>query len=462
MDATHVWSCVPTDSSINTHPFSPPNSRAFYDRRISQEVDGEHVGDEFKGYVFRISGGNDKQGFPMRQGVLTDQRVRLLLKRGSKCYRARRKVRRGALKLLGCLLSMDVLNRWLTPPRPIPTNPTNNPQGERKRKSVRGCIVGPDLSVLNLVVVKRGENAVPGLTDSSIPRRLGPKRASKVRKLFNLSKEDDLTKYVIARKFENKKGKTITKRPKIQRLVTPLTLQVRWVLLFICLCVCVGGQRTDDEGPGGLPPSKMMIKLVHRPVLSLVRDPGRVRGVVQTPFPPGAAALCADKNMHHYLIPLLTLAREGRTQSQVKATHAGPRPPSPPSPIPSPLTNPNMLPLLHTPRETFPLTTHTHTLQSHPQNPKPHSASARGCRPRRRPLPRPRPRPRSTSASSSSASTSAGSRAAPPSLSAAPPAAPPPRRPRSKGRAGEGRGRRRRTGAAVALGSGQARGSCWG
>jgi small subunit ribosomal protein S6e len=57
-------------------------------------VDGEHVGEEFKGYVFRISGGNDKQGFPMRQGVLTDQRVRLLLKRGSKCYRARRKVRR--------------------------------------------------------------------------------------------------------------------------------------------------------------------------------------------------------------------------------------------------------------------------------------------------------------------------------------------------------------------------------
>ncbi len=74
------------------HP--PIGSRAFYDRRISQEVDGEHVSDEFKGYVFRISGGNDKQGFPMRQGVLTDQRVRLLLKRGSKCYRARRKVRR--------------------------------------------------------------------------------------------------------------------------------------------------------------------------------------------------------------------------------------------------------------------------------------------------------------------------------------------------------------------------------
>ncbi|PJP09529.1 ribosomal 40S subunit protein S6A [Saccharomyces cerevisiae] len=35
--------------------------RVFFDKRIGQEVDGEAVGDEFKGYVFKISGGNDKQ-----------------------------------------------------------------------------------------------------------------------------------------------------------------------------------------------------------------------------------------------------------------------------------------------------------------------------------------------------------------------------------------------------------------
>jgi ribosomal protein S6E (S10) len=34
---------------------------------------------EFKGYVFKIMGGCDKQGFPMKQGVLTSGRVRLLL-----------------------------------------------------------------------------------------------------------------------------------------------------------------------------------------------------------------------------------------------------------------------------------------------------------------------------------------------------------------------------------------------
>ena len=38
---------------------------------------------EFKGYVFKIMGGCDKQGFPMKQGVLTPGRVRLLLHRGN-------------------------------------------------------------------------------------------------------------------------------------------------------------------------------------------------------------------------------------------------------------------------------------------------------------------------------------------------------------------------------------------
>ena len=58
-----------------------------------------------------------------------------------------------------------------------------------------------------------------------MPRRLGPKRASRIRKLFNLSKEDDVRQYVV-RKPLNKEGKKPrTKAPKIQRLVTPRVLQ---------------------------------------------------------------------------------------------------------------------------------------------------------------------------------------------------------------------------------------------
>merc|ERR1719433_313497 len=145
----------------------------------------------------RITGGNDKQGFPMKQGVLTNQRVRLLLSKGHSCYRPRRK-------------------------------------GERKRKSVRGCIVDGNLAVLAMAIVKKGDAEIPGLTDNTIPRRLGPKRASKIRKLFNLTREDDVRQYVIKTPKPLKEGKTQKyKAPKIQRLITPAILQRRRHLVAI-------------------------------------------------------------------------------------------------------------------------------------------------------------------------------------------------------------------------------------
>merc|ERR1712111_181318 len=98
--------------------------------------------------------------------------------------------------------------------------------GERKRKSVRGCIVDGNLSVLSVIIVKKGDNEIPGLTDNTIPRRLGPKRASKIRKLFNLTKEDNVCQYVIKRPLPLKEGKKQKfKAPKVQRLVTPIMLQ---------------------------------------------------------------------------------------------------------------------------------------------------------------------------------------------------------------------------------------------
>ena len=52
--------------------------------------------------------------------LVSADRVRLLLSKGHSCYRPRRK-------------------------------------GERKRKSVRGCIVDSTLSVISLVLMKKGE-----------------------------------------------------------------------------------------------------------------------------------------------------------------------------------------------------------------------------------------------------------------------------------------------------------------
>ena len=58
--------------------------RSLYDKRLAAEIDGEDIGDEFKGYVFKILGGQDKQGFSMHQGVLTTDRVRLMMRKGAR------------------------------------------------------------------------------------------------------------------------------------------------------------------------------------------------------------------------------------------------------------------------------------------------------------------------------------------------------------------------------------------
>lgn len=44
------------------------NSRVFLEKRMGQEVPIDSLGEEFAGYVVRVTGGNDKQGFPMKQG----------------------------------------------------------------------------------------------------------------------------------------------------------------------------------------------------------------------------------------------------------------------------------------------------------------------------------------------------------------------------------------------------------
>lgn len=61
---------------------------------------------------------------------------------------------------------------------------------------------------------------IPGLTDGNVPRRLGPKRASKIRKLFNLSKEDDVRRYVVKRLLPAKEGKENAKpRYKVRKII---------------------------------------------------------------------------------------------------------------------------------------------------------------------------------------------------------------------------------------------------
>jgi small subunit ribosomal protein S6e len=136
----------------------------------------------------------------MKQGVFVNGRVRLLLSPGSSCYRAKR-------------------------------------TGERKRRSVRGCIVGPDVKMLSVTIVKKGEKEIPGLTDTTVNRRLGPKRANNIRKLYGIEKSEGsdqsntialIKKSVVRRTFKSKKNpeaKERQKAPKVQRLITDVRLR---------------------------------------------------------------------------------------------------------------------------------------------------------------------------------------------------------------------------------------------
>ena len=92
--------------------------------------------------------------------------------------------------------------------------------------------------MLSISVVKKGESEIPGLTDATKPRRLGPKRASGIRKLYGIEKSEGekttqsscalIKKHAIRRTFKSKKNAEAPgrhKAPKVQRLVTEVRLR---------------------------------------------------------------------------------------------------------------------------------------------------------------------------------------------------------------------------------------------
>ena len=184
------------------------------DRRIGNEIEGEVISDLFDGYVFKITGGMDKDGFAMKNGVLTSERRRLLLGKNCQGIRFRKYFHR---------------------------------RGTKVRKLVRGCFVSSDIRMLSLKIVKVGKNVIPGLSspEDAIPKRLAPKKATNILKefglldIYNKKKQNQeerktlrymITKFANKREVTTKNGKVYTKRPKIQRLITPLRLRRKRLL----------------------------------------------------------------------------------------------------------------------------------------------------------------------------------------------------------------------------------------
>ncbi len=91
--------------------------KALYRKRIGQEIQGSLL--DLNGYTLKITGGSDKQGFPMRKGVNTTERRKVLLSSGTGF------------------------------------NPKK--KGIKRRKTVRGEIVNKEIEQLNLKVTKEGK-----------------------------------------------------------------------------------------------------------------------------------------------------------------------------------------------------------------------------------------------------------------------------------------------------------------
>ena len=119
--------------------------------------------------------------------------------------------------------------------------------GIRVRRLVRGCIISNDIKNVHLKIIKKGAKPIAGLTEEqdAQPKRLGPKRATRILKQFGLTavynekkknKEERknlrfmITKFAPKRTVKTKNGKEYVKSAKVQRLITPDRLRRKRLL----------------------------------------------------------------------------------------------------------------------------------------------------------------------------------------------------------------------------------------
>jgi small subunit ribosomal protein S6e len=101
----------------------PSQEKKLIGLAIGDEFEGSIIG--LKGYKLKITGGSDKDGFPMRKDIPGPRRVRSLVSAGPD-YRPKRK-------------------------------------GERRRKTLRGNVISEDIVQINTIVTKRGDKPLEEL-----------------------------------------------------------------------------------------------------------------------------------------------------------------------------------------------------------------------------------------------------------------------------------------------------------
>ncbi|MGZ4857645.1 MAG: 30S ribosomal protein S6e [Methanobacteriaceae archaeon] len=101
-------------------------SKTLIGLKIGNEFDASPLG--LSGYKLRITGGSDKNGFPMKKDVEGPRRIKSLLSSGVG-FKPRRK-------------------------------------GQRRRKTVRGNTISDDIVQINTIVVEKGKKTIEDLLQS--------------------------------------------------------------------------------------------------------------------------------------------------------------------------------------------------------------------------------------------------------------------------------------------------------
>ncbi len=98
-------------------------SRQFLGLKIGDEFDASNIG--LNGYILKITGGSDKNGFPMKMDVEGPRRIRSLLSGG--------------------------------------TGFKPNRDGQRRRKTVRGNTISDDIVQISAVIAQKGKKGIDEL-----------------------------------------------------------------------------------------------------------------------------------------------------------------------------------------------------------------------------------------------------------------------------------------------------------
>jgi small subunit ribosomal protein S6e len=111
------------DTEGQTHQIEIEDSSQLTGKKVGDEFDGGIAG--LSGYTLKITGGSDKQGFPMRKSIEGTIRKQVMLEEGAGIQ--------------------------------------EDGEGVRRRKSVRGNTVSEEIEQLNTQVVEEGSKSVEDL-----------------------------------------------------------------------------------------------------------------------------------------------------------------------------------------------------------------------------------------------------------------------------------------------------------